>query len=52
MIPDMLVVNVFLAVFVTLGPAIFSYSFRRCRISIVYFSLAYQGKLKLKNKAI
>ena len=40
MIPDMLVVNVFPAIFVTLGPAIFSYSFRRCRISIVYFSPA------------
>ena len=39
-IPDMLVVNVIPAVFVTLGPAIFSYSFRRCRISIVYFSAA------------
>ena len=37
MIPDMLVINVFPAVFVTLGPANFSYSFRRCRISIVYF---------------
>ena len=33
-IPDMLVVNVFPAVFVTLGAAIFSYSFHRCRISI------------------
>ena len=40
MIPDMLVVNIFPAVFVTLGPAIFSYGFHHCRISIVYFSPA------------
>ena len=39
-IPDTLVVNVFPAVFVALGPAIFSYSFRRCRISIVYVLLS------------
>ena len=39
MIPDTLVVNLFPAVYVTLDPAIFSYSFRRCRIFIVYFSL-------------
>ena len=40
MIPDMLVENVFPAVFFTLGPQIFSYSFRRCKISIFYFSPA------------
>ena len=44
MIPDMLVVNVFPAVFVTLVPAVFSYSFRpefsSFWISIAYFSLA------------
>ena len=40
MIPDMFVVNVFPAVVVMLGPAIFSNGFRRCRISIFNFSPA------------
>ena len=42
MIPDMLVVNVSPAVFVTRFSVIVYCrdSFRRCRISVVYFSLA------------